>query len=67
MRTRPAEGMAETQYARPPIRDAATSRPYGRTSCSARTAEVGHSMSRRPIELLAAPAPSARGSDMLGH
>ena len=63
MRTRPAGGMAKTLYARPPTRDAARSRPYGRTSCSARTAAAGHSMSRRPIELLAALAPSARGAN----
>jgi hypothetical protein len=57
-------GMAETLYACPPIRDAAKSLPYGRTRCSERTAAAGHSTCRRPTELLAAPAPSARGANI---
>jgi hypothetical protein len=63
MRTRPAQGMAETLCACPPTRGAAKLLPYSRTSCSGRTAAVGHSMFRRPIELLAAPAPSASGAN----
>jgi hypothetical protein len=55
MRSQPKWGMAETRCACPPIRDAATSLPYGRISCSGRAAAVDHSTLRHPTGLLAAP------------
>jgi hypothetical protein len=64
MRAPLAAGTAETLCGCLPIPDVAKSLPYDRTECNGQTAAVDHSMSRHPIELLAAPGPLARGANI---